>query len=120
MPLQEARACIERSALGATLAIHLSIRNFRKIEADLTPLYGPDCPVVVAYRVGWPDERLIRATLATFAAEARRAKITRTALVFVGRVLDAYAAFSDSALYDPAHAHILRNKKTAVSLPEIN
>ena len=105
---------------GATLAIHLSIRNFRKIEADLTPLYGADCPVVVAYRVGWPDELLIRATLSTFAKKAREAKITRTAIVFVGRVLDAGNEFTDSALYHPYHVHILRNKKTQAHMPEIS
>jgi len=37
---------------GATLAIHLSVRNLREIERALTPHYGADCPVVVAYRVG--------------------------------------------------------------------
>ena len=104
---------------GATLAIHLSIRNFRKIEADLIPLCGADCPVVVAYRVGWPDQQLIRATLSSFAAKARKAKITRTAIVFVGRVLDAGNTFTDSALYDPKHVHILRNKKTKVHLPDV-
>ena len=37
---------------GATLAIHLSVRNIPHIERELTPHYGSDCPVVVAYRVG--------------------------------------------------------------------
>lgn len=118
MPNREELAVFGQS--GATLAIHLSIRNFRKIEADLAPLYGADCPVVVAYRVGWPDELFIRATLSTFAAEARKAKITRTAIVFVGRVLDAGNEFTDSALYDPEHVHILRNKKTKVDLPDLS
>lgn len=104
---------------GATLAIHLSIRNFRKIEEDLTPLYGADCPVVVAYRVGWSDELFIRATLSTFAAKAREAKITRTAIVFVGRVLDAEGEFTDSALYHPDHVHVLRNKKTEAVMPDV-
>ncbi|KPU81896.1 precorrin-4 C11-methyltransferase, partial [Marinosulfonomonas sp. PRT-SC04] len=40
---------------GATLAIHLGVRNMREIERVLVPHYGEDCPVVVAYRVGWPD-----------------------------------------------------------------
>ncbi|WP_182083948.1 precorrin-4 C(11)-methyltransferase [Aureimonas sp. ME7] len=94
---------------GATLAIHLSIRNLAHIERELSPLaaYGPDCPVIVAYRVGWPDEAFIRATLSTVAAEVRRAKLTRTALLFVGRALSAQG-FVDSKLYDAAHPHILR------------
>ena len=95
---------------GATLVIHLSVRNLRHVEAALTPHYGADCPVVVAYRVGWPDERFIHGTLADIRAQVREAKITRTALVIVGRVL-ADTAFRDSALYDPAHAHLLRPSK---------
>lgn len=96
-------------ASGATLAIHLSIRNLAHIERELVslPAYGPDCPVIVAYRVGWPDESFIRGTLSTIAAEVRKAKLTRTALVFVGRALGA-TDFVDSKLYDASHPHILR------------
>ena len=97
---------------GATLAIHLSIRNLAYIERALTPHYGADCPVVVAYRITWPDEMIIRGTLSTIARKVREAKITRTALVLVGPVLDAHG-FRDSALYDAAHEHVLRNRKTA-------
>jgi precorrin-4/cobalt-precorrin-4 C11-methyltransferase len=99
-------------ASKATLAIHLSIRNLAHIERSLTPHYGSDCPVVVAYRVGWPDERFIHGTLATIALEVRAAKLTRTALVMVGHVLG-NRSFRDSALYDAAHEHVLRNRKTA-------
>ena len=96
---------------GATLVIHLSIRNLRHIQRELIPIYGADCPVVVAYRVSWPDEKLIRATLATIDKEVRTAKITRTALVLVGRVLGR-SDFRNSALYDAGHSHLLRNRKT--------
>ncbi|MCI4663116.1 MAG: precorrin-4 C(11)-methyltransferase [Neomegalonema sp.] len=96
---------------GATLAIHLSIRNLLEIERTLTPHYGADCPVVVAYRVGWPDQQFIRGTLATIRDAARAAKITRTALIFIGPALSETADFRDSVLYDAAHAHILRPKR---------
>jgi precorrin-4/cobalt-precorrin-4 C11-methyltransferase len=99
-------------ASGATLAIHLSIRNLREIERRLTPLYGADCPVVVAYRVGWEDEVFLRGTLSDIWRKAREAKLTRTALVFVGRVLEE-ADFRDSALYDGAHPHVLRPTRKA-------
>ncbi len=46
----------------ATLAIHLSIRNLTHIRDTLTPYYGEDCPVVIAYRSTWPDELFIRTT----------------------------------------------------------
>ena len=95
---------------GATLAIHLSIRNLRQIERDLTPFYGADCPVIVAYRVGWPDEAYLHATLSTVRKAVQKEKITRTALIFVGRGLDQSNDFRESALYDAEHVHVLRPK----------
>ncbi len=108
MPDGEDLATLARS--GATLAIHLSVRNLRKVTAELTPHYGADCPVAVVYRASWPDERIIRGTLADIRDKVRAAKITRTALILVGRVLDA-DGFSDSALYDPGHVHVLRPRR---------
>ena len=96
---------------GATLAIHLSVRNMRKIEQELTPLYGADCPVIVAYRVGWPDQLFVFGTLATIREQVRNAKITRTALILVGPAINPSSSFRDSALYDPGHVHILRPKR---------
>ncbi len=110
MPDGEDLATLARS--GATLAIHLSVRNLRKVTAELTPHYGADCPVAVVYRSSWPDERTIRGTLADIRDKVRAAKITRTALILVGRVLDA-DGFSDSALYDPGHVHVLRPRRKA-------
>lgn len=49
MPEGEDLATLGQSR--ATLAIHLSIRNLLHVERELTPHYGADCPVVVAYRV---------------------------------------------------------------------
>ena len=113
MPPGEDLATLGRS--GATLAIHLSVRNLRLIERELTPFYGAECPVVVVYRATWPDQKIIRGTLSTIAAQVRAEKITRTALILVGPVLNQDAAFPDSALYDAAHQHVLRNRKTAQS-----
>ena len=110
MPAGEDLASLGRS--GATLAIHLSIRNLKSVVAQLTPCYGADCPVAVVYRASWPDEQVIRGTLADIRANVRAAKITRTALILVGRVLDD-ASFKDSKLYDPAHVHVLRPKRRA-------
>jgi precorrin-4/cobalt-precorrin-4 C11-methyltransferase len=107
MPEGEDLATLGRSR--ATLAIHLSIRNLLHVERELAPLYGPDCPVVVAYRVGWPDQQFLRGTLSDIREKVRKAKLTRTALVFVGRVFET-TEFPDSALYDAAVPHILRPK----------
>ncbi|MEX0319345.1 MAG: precorrin-4 C(11)-methyltransferase [Ruegeria sp.] len=86
---------------GATLAIHLSIGNLDKVIADLTPHYGADCPVAVAYRASWPDERIIRATLATL-KDALDESISRTALILVGPTL-AGEGFDESCLYSKTY-----------------
>lgn len=106
MPEGEELAALGRS--GATLAIHLSIRNMHHVVDSLTPDYGGECPVAVLYRVSWPDELIIRGTLDDIAAQVRAAKLTRTALIIVGRVLEGSEA-QDSSLYSPDHVHIFRH-----------
>ena len=71
---------------GATLAIHLSIHRLDNVVAELSPHYGPDCPVAVVFRASWPDERLIRGTLSTIAGLMDEG-INRTALILVGPAL---------------------------------
>ena len=93
---------------GTTMAIHLSVRNLRHVERELTPHYGADCPVVVAYRVSWPDEQFIFGTLKTIRKKVRESKLTRTALILVGPALKA-KNYRDSALYDKEFTHILRD-----------
>jgi precorrin-4/cobalt-precorrin-4 C11-methyltransferase len=86
------------AATGATLAIHLSVHVLDRVVAELTPHYGADCPVAAAVRVSWPDERLIRGTLASIAAQVAAEQVERTAVILVGRALDP-AEFRESALY---------------------
>ncbi|MBF0563046.1 MAG: precorrin-4 C(11)-methyltransferase [Alphaproteobacteria bacterium] len=91
----------------ATLAIHLSVNNLAVVVRDLVPSYGADCPVAVVYRASWPDQAIVRGTLADIQAKVKAAGFTRTALILVGPVLGG-AAFSDSRLYAPDHTHVLR------------
>ena len=95
------------AATGATLAIHLSINNLARVVRELTPVCGADCPVAVLYRISWPDQRIVRGTLATIRARMKSHGITRTALILVGRALEA-PDFADSRLYAPDHHHVLR------------
>ncbi len=95
---------------GATLAIHLSINNLAKVVRELEPHYGRACPVVVAYRVSWPDEQLVWGTLGDIRDKVKRRGITRTALILVGKALDA-SSFRDSRLYAADHHHVLRPRK---------
>ncbi len=114
MPASEQLEILAQSK--ATLAIHLSIRNLNYIKQALIPHYGADCPVIIAYRATWSNEKYIRTNLANMKQDVRKAKITRTALIFVGRVL-AENNFANSALYDASFSHILRNKGKKKNTP---
>ncbi|WP_137898454.1 precorrin-4 C(11)-methyltransferase [Sphingomonas sp. 2SG] len=99
MPAAETLAAF--GATGATLAIHLSIHRLAEIADQLADHYGADCPAAIVWRASWPDERIIRATLATIVAAAEGGP-ERTALILVGRVLAA-EGFADSSLYAPGY-----------------
>jgi precorrin-4/cobalt-precorrin-4 C11-methyltransferase len=82
----------------ASMAIHLGVRHIASIVDELTPHYGGDCPVAVVYRASWPDEEKVVGTLADIVERLQGMDIQRTALILVGRVLDA-EHFADSTLY---------------------
>src|SRR5262245_6832206 len=79
-PMPEMETLEELGRSKATLVIHLSVRNLGYVERALTPHYGPDCPVVVGYRVSWTDEQVIHGTLVKIARNVWAAKHKRTAL----------------------------------------
>jgi precorrin-4/cobalt-precorrin-4 C11-methyltransferase len=96
------------AASGATLAIHLAIQAMDDIVEQLVPHYGSDCPVAVVMRASWPDERVLRGNLGTIRAQLAARPMERTALVFVGRTLEAMD-FEDSALYSAGYHRRFRN-----------
>lgn len=96
-PMPAGESLAHFAATGATLAVHLSIHRLAETVAELLPHYGADCPAAVVYRASWPDERIVRATVATLEA-ALGEGVERTALILVGRALAA-EGFDDSRLY---------------------
>lgn len=97
-------------ATGATLAIHLSIHNLAGVVADLIPQYGPDCPAAIVWRASWPDQQIVRATLATI-EEAAAHGPERTAIIMVGHSLD-NQDFAESSLYAPGYDRRFRPAST--------
>jgi precorrin-4/cobalt-precorrin-4 C11-methyltransferase len=96
------------AASGATLAIHLAVHAMDAIAEELIPHYGCDCPAAVVMRASWPDERVLRGTLGDIRAKLAAEPMERTALIFVGRALEA-ADFEESALYSPDYQRRFRN-----------
>ncbi|OLB64275.1 MAG: precorrin-4 C(11)-methyltransferase [Actinobacteria bacterium 13_2_20CM_2_72_6] len=102
MPTGETVAGFARH--GATMAVFLSAARTRQLADELRAGgYPPDTPVVVAYRVTWPDELLLRCTLDTLADTVREHKLWKHTLFLVGPALG--AAGTRSHLYHPGHFH---------------
>lgn len=96
----------------ATLILFLSVTLIRSVVDDLIPHYGKDCPVAVVQKATWPDQKIVHGTLEDITDKVRKAKITATALILVGKVLTS-KDFANSRLYDPEFTHAFRNAKTA-------
>lgn len=105
MPPGEDLASLARH--GATMAIHLGVKNLANIVAELLPSYGADCPVAIVHKASWPEQDWLLGTLATIEALAATKDFRRSALILVGRVLQA-DSFAESALYRAGHAHLYR------------
>ncbi|WP_375449624.1 precorrin-4 C(11)-methyltransferase [uncultured Devosia sp.] len=108
-PMPEGETLAAFGATGATLAIHLAIHALDRVVADLTPLYGADCPVAIVARASWPDQMVLRGTLGDIEAQLAAQPIERTAIIFVGTGLG-HDEFRESALYDPHYQRRFRTR----------
>ena len=89
---------------GATLVIHLAAHRIDAIVPQLLAgNYSEDTPVAVVAFASWPQQVVLRGTLADIAEQMHAAEITRTAVIIVGDVLasdlNSDGAFPDSYLY---------------------
>ncbi|OBA95918.1 precorrin-4 C(11)-methyltransferase [Mycolicibacterium fortuitum] len=87
------------SAPGATLVLHLAAAQIDNIVPQLLDGgYQPETPCAVVAFASWPQETVLRGTLADIAEKMHAAAVTKTAVIVVGDVLAA-ERFSDSYLY---------------------
>jgi precorrin-4/cobalt-precorrin-4 C11-methyltransferase len=99
---------------GTTLCIFLSITRVRQIVAELLDGgYTAETPVAVVYRATWPDQKIIRSTLATLVQDVKEARIARQALIMVGWALasdnvEVAGEMYRSHLYLPEYKHLFR------------
>jgi precorrin-4/cobalt-precorrin-4 C11-methyltransferase len=105
LPDNESLGELARHQTG--MVLFLSAAQVPAVVEALTPHYGPEAPVVVAYRVSWPDEVILRCTLASLEREMKAARIHLTALILIGPMLEPERA-RDSHLYDRTYTHRFR------------
>lgn len=110
-PMPSGEACEAFAKTGATLAFFLSAGKLDELAARLISAgKSPDTAAAVVYRATWPDEKIIRGTLSTIAAETARAGIGRQALILVGDAIGAHDC-GQSLLYHGQFSHGYRNEK---------
>lgn len=76
------------AALGGTLVVLMGVS---RLEQNVSALIGagksPQTPAAMVEKGGWPEQRMISATLADIAEKAREAKIESPAILVVGEVV---------------------------------
>jgi precorrin-4/cobalt-precorrin-4 C11-methyltransferase len=111
MPERESVEAFARH--GTTMAVFLSAARSRQLAAELLAGgYAPDTPVVIGYRVTWPDELVVHCTVATLEATVKAHKLWKHTLFLVGPALGAGGG-TRSHLYHPGHFHGYRRAEPA-------
>jgi precorrin-4/cobalt-precorrin-4 C11-methyltransferase len=108
-PLPAAQELDRIARTHATLCIFLSVGKITKVAETLSVHYGMDCPVAVVFRASWPEERIIRGTLADIALKTEVSGIRSTAMIIVGKALA--RDIPASKLYAAAFTHGFRKGK---------
>ena len=86
----------------SSMAIYLSVSRAAELKAALLKGgYRSDTPAAIAYRVSWPDQRIIRTTVGELDSARQESGISKTALVIVGDAVS-QSDFDRSCLYDPS------------------
>lgn len=109
-PVPERESIRSFAAHGATMVIFLSAGMLTELSGELIAGgYAADTPAAIVYKATWPDEKVIRCTVAAIAAEGEKHGIKKTALVLVGGFLG--EDYELSKLYDAAFTTEYRQGK---------
>ncbi len=109
-PVPEAEDLAALAQHQSSMAIYLSISLTEKVAAILSAAYGPDASCAVVHCVSQPEERIILTRLKDLVKTVQKEKITRNALIIVGKVLDVDRSKlrHKSKLYDKNFKHQYR------------
>ena len=87
-PVPERESIRSFAAHGATMVIFLSTGLLRELSDELIAGgYAPDTPAAIVYKATWPDEKVMRCTVADLHDTAERNHVRKTALIVVGHCL---------------------------------
>jgi precorrin-4/cobalt-precorrin-4 C11-methyltransferase len=97
--------------VGGTMVLFLSAARPDELQAELLTAgssYDVTTPAVIASRVSWPEERIIRTSVGRLADDLRALGTTTTVLVLVGGSLSLDDVVHRSHVYDADYAHSFR------------
>lgn len=106
-PMPEREKVREFAKHGTTMALFLSAARTGQLVDELRAGgYSDDTPVLVAHKVSWPDELLLRTTIGELEATVKEHKLWRHTLYLVGEGLTAGSARSHP--YHAGHSRTVR------------
>lgn len=110
-PVPESEQLRKLASHGSAMCIYLSAGDPETLQAEL--LAGgltPSTLIVEAYRVGWPEEKIVGTNLGDLAKTARENDFTRQTvfLVLPGQGVDDFGQ-AKSLLYDESFQHMYRD-----------
>ena len=95
----------------STMIFYLSIHLLQDIvKQAIEGGYPKSTPSAVVYRASWPDQKIITGTLEDIVKKVWAEKITRTAIVIIGDVIQP-KSYEYSKLYDKSFSHGYRKAK---------
>ena len=105
-PVPKRESISSLASHGATMAFYLSVHLIRNIVEELLKgkTYHTSTPAAVVYRATWEDEKIIVGTLGNIVDKVKEAKITKTAIIIVGNVINP-RGYEFSKVYDPQFTH---------------
>ena len=95
----------------ATMIFYLSVHLISDIVKEaIRGGYPKSTPAAAIYRASWKDEKVITGTLETITKKIRDEKITKTAIIIIGDIVNP-KQYEYSRLYDKTFSHGYRKAK---------
>ena len=106
-PVPEKEKLRSLAAHQATMCIFLSITMLDEVVRELIAGgYEENTPIAIVQRASWPEQKIVRGTLATIVEDIKGKDIDRTAMIVVSNCLN--ADYELSRLYAPEFSHMFR------------
>ena len=103
-PVPAGENLTELAKIGASMAIFLSSGMLPEVAAKLLEGgYAATTPAAIIYKATWPEQKIIRTTVADLPQAGAEHNISKTAIILVGDFLA--GEYERSLLYHPEFSH---------------